>query len=118
MDPLVRTIQNLRASLLVRRRQRRRRFGLEVEHTPSRPKWVCAACHGDWPCAPAKTHLSEEYEGAEGALLMYLGFVMWDAFDDGLVPIGEDRHVVPPTLRERFIDWYVVPLISRRANAS
>ena len=89
-----------------------------VEHTASRPTWTCGACGGEWPCAPAKVQLSEEYGDDEGALLVYLGQCMWDAFDDGVCAPYQRSCPVPPALRERFIDWVVLPLLTRRPSAA
>jgi hypothetical protein len=84
-----------------------------VEHLATQPGWACGVCGEEWPCAPAKIQLSEEYADNEGALLVYLGKCMWDAFRDGQCPPHESNLPYPPTLRIRFIDWVVLPLIGR-----
>ena len=91
-----------------------------VEHVAIRPDWTCGAC-GDgvqWPCAPAKVQLCEEYGRSDGRLLLYLALCMWDAFVDGLCAAVQRQHPVPPILRERFLDWVVLPLIYGRSNAA
>lgn len=90
-----------------------------VEHVPIRPDWTCGACGNGtpWPCAPAKVQLSEQYSQREGKLLRYLAERMWDAFADGLCAV-QHQHVVPPVLRERFLDWVALPLVSGRSNAA
>jgi hypothetical protein len=73
------------------------------EHIAKRPGWQCTACGEEWPCCAAKAALADEYTGNPTALLVYLGILMWDAFDDGLGETG--RVPIPPGLRSRFMDW-------------
>ena len=89
-----------------------------VEHVATRPGWTCGACCEEWPCAPAKVQLCEEYSGSDGRLFLYLALCMWEAFADGLCAAVQRQHPVPPILRERFLDWAVLPLISGRSNAA
>jgi len=78
-----------------------------TEHTPARPGWRCSACGDEWPCAPAKVRLSDEYRLDTSRLLTHLARQMWEAFDDGLT---DDRSVaVPLGLRERFLGWVCAP---------
>jgi hypothetical protein len=79
--------------------------GPAVEHEASQPSWACRACEQDWPCAPAKVELREQYNDNEPGLIALLALLMWDAFDDGLCPAAQRQQPIPPALRERFLDW-------------
>ncbi len=75
---------------------------ISPDHPPQRPGWCCGVCGADWPCAPVKVTLAEQYVHDKTALTMYLALRYWEAIDDSLRPGGIKLIT---HLRERFIGW-------------
>lgn len=67
-------------------------------HTPRRPQWTCTACDADWPCAPAKVSLLEEYCGDRVGLSVYMASQYHHA-------AGELAHITPTDIYGRFFRW-------------
>ena len=72
-----------------------------VEHIAARPSWDCGTCDQPWPCANAKTDLTDEFAGNSTALSVYLAGCFHDAMND-LTSRGEPT---PADLYERFLGW-------------
>lgn len=51
-------------------------------HIAARPSWDCAVCEQPWPCANAKTDLTDEFAGHSTALCVYLAGCFHDAVND------------------------------------
>ncbi len=72
-------------------------------HCALRPKWLCAACGGPWPCFTRRQQLAAEYEGAPTSLSIYLAKSMVEAaYDLPDRPAG--------LIYEQFLGWLGPPL--------
>lgn len=69
-----------------------------VEHTARRPDWICTGCAADWPCAPAKVNLSEEYGVDRVGLAVHMSIQLHRA-------AGELPTATAGELYERFVKW-------------
>jgi hypothetical protein len=75
-----------------------------VQHTPTRPDWLCRTGCGDWPCEPARTALLAELDPVSLSLHM-----AWHAMD-----AGEDLdHLDPAVIHRRFLAWMPRPAAVR-----
>lgn len=68
------------------------------EHTPIRPAWTCSACGQDWPCAPGRDQLGQEYGDQRVNLAVYMATQLGHA-------AAELPRATPTQLYERFIAW-------------
>jgi hypothetical protein len=71
----------------------------EPEHMAVRPSWNCRVCDDPWPCATAKTALTEEYQSFPSLLFLFLV----STYQEARETFGySDR---PADLFERFVGW-------------
>lgn len=71
----------------------------QEEHTPHRPDWLCRACGQEWPCAPAKVRLGEQYAHRRRIeLALYMAAQLQDALAELPDDAGAD-------LQTRFMAW-------------
>ncbi|MER7415456.1 hypothetical protein ABT346_01485 [Micromonospora peucetia] len=68
------------------------------DHAPLTPGWSCATCGAEWPCAPKRARLLEEYRADRAMLSVYLGSCLAAAAED----LPPSRG---PSLQDRFIGW-------------
>lgn len=67
-------------------------------HQPRPPTWSCDTCGAEWPCAPKRTALLDDYRGSPTLLSLYLTSFLVDAMRDlDQAPIGD--------LLARFLYW-------------
>ncbi|MEU4244883.1 hypothetical protein [Actinoplanes sp. NPDC026619] len=69
-----------------------------LDHLPERPSWECKSCSMDWPCAPARNALADEYAADQLALAM----LMWSYFEDFITDAGPGPQ---PEAWNRFLGW-------------
>jgi hypothetical protein len=69
------------------------------EHVPDQPAWTCSSCGNDWPCDPAREHLTEEYQDEPVALAIYMGAHL------GLAAFEIKNTVTLLELFQRFVAW-------------
>jgi hypothetical protein len=76
-------------------------MGDQEEHTPHRPDWLCRTCGQEWPCAPAKVQLGEQYAPRRRIeLALYMAAQLQDALAE-LPDPGPSRA----ELQTRFMAW-------------
>ncbi len=73
-------------------------------HLARRPTWTCRICHQDWPCEPARTNLTTEYDDSVPALGMYLAGLFRSAVGD-LDRLHPNPGVDVAALHARFLGW-------------
>jgi hypothetical protein len=70
-------------------------------HRSRRPSWECRSCGSLWPCAPARSALTEEFRQFPTVLRLYLAAQMVDAIED----LRRGGGPVPADLYGRFCGW-------------
>ncbi|MEO3816091.1 hypothetical protein [Plantactinospora sp. B24E8] len=90
--------------------------GPDHEHAPQRPMWLCRACGGDWPCAPARDLLPRQFRLDPLALFVYLGICLYEATED-LYRLNPNPGPDPAVLHARFMGWVPTDRMIRRALA-
>lgn len=74
---------------------------IELPHVAARPGWTCQSCGQDWPCAPVRKEMVEEFtvDGTTRTNLMtFLAYQMALASDD--LPVGAAGNIY-----DRFLGW-------------